>query len=92
VARIPEWHQEDGWGMDDTLARIIASAIRYFRSQHLHGSPYGLEPDEWNAILLEMKEGFQAYANSERLTPPRDSDKFPRAIALFAEYFTALWN
>jgi hypothetical protein len=78
--------------MDDTLARIIASAIQYFRSQHLQSCPYGLEPQEWDAILLEIEEGFRAYYNKEKLEPPRDSDKFPRAMSLFAEYFTALWE
>jgi hypothetical protein len=92
VARIPEWNKEDGWSMDDSLARIIASAIQYFRTQSLHGHPMSVEPQEWDAILLEIEEGFRAYANKERLEPPSDSDKFPRAMALFAEYFTALWN
>jgi hypothetical protein len=92
MARIPEWHQEDGWAMDESLARIIASAIQYFRTQSLHGHPMSVEPQEWDAILVDMEEGFRAYAINERLRHPSDGDKFPRAMELFAEYFTALWN
>jgi hypothetical protein len=79
--------------MDDTLARIIASAIQYFRTQHLHGHPESVEPQEWDAILLEMEEGFRTYSRiGARLMSPSESDKFSRAMALFAEYFPALWN
>ena len=75
-----------------SLARIIASGIHHFRSHDFNGHPEGVDPQEWAAILLTIEEGFQLYADEEGFLHPPDDDKFMRAMALFAEYFPALWD
>jgi hypothetical protein len=80
--------------MDQSLARIIASAIHHRRTQDQAGHPEGLSPGEWDAILLQIEKGFWGYVDEDGypFMSLATSEKFERAFELFAEYFTALWD
>jgi hypothetical protein len=93
-APIPEWTYSDRLEMDAALARIIASAIHHFRTQEFYSHPEDLDPDRWNAVLREIEEGFRAYVDEVGYPymSAESTAKFESAMALFAEYFPALWN
>uniref|UniRef100_A0A6H2A2Q0 Uncharacterized protein n=1 Tax=viral metagenome TaxID=1070528 RepID=A0A6H2A2Q0_9ZZZZ len=54
------WADCDVWGMDYYLVKVIHPMLRRLR-KIAHGHPCGLDtPGEWDKILDEMIEGFEA--------------------------------
>ena len=72
------------WNLDTFLARFLANAVDEFR-ENQHGHPGTLTPDEWDAILAEMVEGFRAYDDCDKERPTR-------ALELLTEWWCALWD
>ena len=95
MARIPEWHQEDGWAMDESLAHIIASAIQCSpyrpvvpRAPHVRGTT-----GVGRHLGGRRTRAFgRTPSNEEAPHLPPTATSSPGSMEPFAEYFTALWN
>jgi hypothetical protein len=94
------WHQRgtkgysyrDLWSLDNFLAVQLATVLSDFRDA-TWGYPSTFESmEEWEAVLDEMVEGFTIWAEHDTmLLADEDNAKVERALALFAEWFRALW-
>lgn len=84
----------DVYDFDGHLAQIIAGGIREFREENI-GHPMDLTPEEWDAILAEIQEGFEIYV-AEGGWPVGEGEeentrKVKRAIKLLRKWFPHLW-
>lgn len=93
------WSEWDWWSIDRHFAKMIAEVARKYRDDG-HGYPMQYDSDgkelwegaavkKWNTILTEMADGFQGYYD-EKLE--FDDPAVKRAMALFAEWFPAMWD
>lgn len=57
-----KYHNYDTWGLDHTLAIIIAPGLKQLKDTN-HGYPSGLTEDEWASIMDEMIWAFNEIAN-----------------------------
>lgn len=79
----------DLWSLDHYLAELISKSIIHLRDIG-HGYPAEFEsPEEWDAILTEISEGFAQDVFEEETF---DKEKFERALNLFGKYFHNLWD
>lgn len=80
------------WNLDNTLAQILAQSIRDFRTLQ-HGYPALFDDQkEWLAVLDEMADGFQAYADADSRGENADYDKLNRSLDLLRKWFPHLWD
>lgn len=93
------WSEYDWWSIDRHFAQMIAEVARKYRDEG-HGYPIQqsengeelaevLAIKKWNTILTEMADGFENYAK-EKLE--WDDPQVKHAMALFAEWFPAMWD
>jgi hypothetical protein len=89
----------DWVNFDEYLAWVIVGGLKMFR-HHGSGHPSQLTLEQWNDILDEMIEGFEAYLficsidavneGEEGLNKKKETSD--RALQLFVEYFPDLWD
>ena len=80
------------WNLDDTLAQVIAQGVRLLRERQV-AFPPTLTPDEWDAVLDEMAEGFEAWHQTRHVR--RNDEALPklnRSLDLLREWFPHLWD
>lgn len=85
----------DWWNFNTYLSWVIIAALTKFKEE---GSGYPSSvgsPEAWYAIIDEMIEGFEAQIE---LDFPQSDDraakkiKADNALALFAKYYSSLWD
>lgn len=89
----------DLWGIDEWLSDILPKAIREFK-KHNYGYPgYGeaKTPKQWNKILSEIANGFEAWNKIDKL--PLKSKRYRKYLAqfnkgmkLFHKWYGGLWD
>lgn len=89
MTKIPIIEDELVWNLHVTLAQILAQSVGRLREMD-HGYPVTLTTDSWRAVLDEMVDGFQQYADSGDHYP--DYDKLNRSLDLLREWFPHLWD
>lgn len=90
------YSESDTWSFDIHLAEVIVGGVRKLREREF-GYPGDLTPEEWNAILLEIEEGFQCYLddNNSFILHGFNHEKevkIERAWDLLHHWFQALWD
>lgn len=84
--------ENDLWSVNYALAKLTVEGCRYMR-KHGHGHPMELTPEEWDAILLQMQEGFQLWIDEDGWLRDDDQEaKFEHAMDLYAKWFSGLWD
>lgn len=87
----------DVYNMDSYLSKITLEMLKEFKSRE-NSYPFNMTEVDWEIILNEMIEGFEAYR--ENLSYPEDSTpelyedrrrKFNRGMAAFSAYFGNLY-
>lgn len=84
------------WSLDMAVSRLIIPALNSFIDNPL-GSPSEIEPEEWNDILVAMRDGFVAHlkiVNFDFKDGELDTltEAMDRGLGLFAEWYGALWT
>lgn len=90
---VKHWYQRanrgysvyDMWNADAYLADVIAGSA-YWIFVHGHSHPSNLSEDEWNDVLLTIRDGFTVRDDSDS---PDVSDL---AWMLFQKYFRSFWD
>lgn len=84
---------DDLWNLDHTLAKLTVIGARYLRERG-HGHPGETTPEEWDAILVRIEEGFQAWLDDAGwfTEKPEQEAKFKDAMGLYAHWFGGLWD
>lgn len=87
------WCPSDVWSMDTYISGVMGAMIRRMIGDDV-GYPAQLEPDEWTAILIEMAEGFEAWADhfSDIRNESENYKKVQRSIRLMHRHFGSLWT
>jgi len=105
------YSDRDCWAIDEFLADILPKMIRQLSKYH-GGCPIGVydkkkkgnECHQWEKILIEMAEGFEAarslndldfYEKGKAGWEKRRKklfDKFNKGMALFVKYYFGLWD
>ena len=97
------WADCDVWSIDCYISEIMPDMIDRLQSNG-HGYPMELTQEEWDKILVTMKEGFLASKRMQNLEyehepgdtvwPQYDEDKkkFDEALELFCKYYFDLWD
>jgi hypothetical protein len=84
----------DAWSLNYHLARGVVTGTGKLR-EWANGYPAELSGwDEWEAILVRMQDGFQAWLDEDGhfFDKPEQEAKFNDAMGLFAHWFGALWD
>lgn len=84
------YSEEDTWGFHYHLAPLIAGGVRRLRERQL-GHPSNITAEEWDSILDQIIEGFEAGLDPWEMTDVEVA-KFKRGGELFIEYFFNLWD
>lgn len=79
------------WNLDNTFAQILAQGVRRLREMD-HGHPVTTTPEGWHAILDEMADGFQRYADADACGVDADYELLNRSLDLLREWFPHLWD
>ena len=106
--KTPQFTDVQIWNLDRTLARYIASGLRQFLAQNLHGTPCDFsnsshrldgenseEMHEWRRLLEKMRWSFEEVAGDFEEKSLGDTEyraKVQEGIDLFAKYFLDLWD
>lgn len=90
------------WNLHYSLAKLTVEGCRNIReagnsypsefSEAPHGDGTGWA--SWEAILLQIEEGFQAWLDEDGWfhNKPEQEAKFDEAMKLYAHWFGALWD
>jgi len=95
------YSDEQCWNLSHALATLTVTGVQRMR-EWKHGYP-GEFSDEygdgggwnkWDGILKRIEEGFQAYLDEDGWfhDKPEAEAKFKDGMALYAEWFGALWD
>lgn len=104
---IKHWYQrakngysyQDVWSLDSYLDEMLPKALRELAKVN-NGYPQELESlEEWNDILEEMVQGFEAHKKISELEFDIDNpkeykeleNKFKKGMKLFVRYYGSLW-
>ena len=88
------------WNLNYTLATLTVAGVRYMRETQ-HGYPGEFSPEfggegwpKWDGILARIEGGFQAWLDEDGWfhDKPEAEAKFKDGMALYAEWFGALWD
>lgn len=89
------------WSLDYTLAKLTVVGVQNMRKWK-HGYPgefsgdmLGGGWDAWDDILRRIEDGFQAWLDEDGgwfHEKPEQEAKFKDAMALYAKWFSALWD
>lgn len=94
---------DDLWSLNHTLAKLTVVGVQNMRKWK-HGYPSEFSEPEyggnaggweaWDAILRRIEEGFQAWLDEDGhfYDKPEQEAKFKDGMALYAEWFGALWD
>lgn len=88
------FNREDVWGFNTYLAGVIAGGVREL-AEAGNGYPMRLSGQgdsglrRWQAILHEIADGFQHYADAD---PPERTPEFDRTFDLLHEWWDDLWD
>lgn len=92
------WDDRVPWSIDYYLCRIMPDIINEL-IEHQIGNPIGLTEEEWDEILIKIRDGFIAgydimEVNYDYKSPDgykKLSKKVDEGLKLFTEYFFSLW-
>lgn len=89
------------WSLNYELAKLTVAGCRYMREAG-HGYPSefsedfgdGRGWDAWEEILRKIEDGFQAWIDEDGhfFDKPEEEAKFKEGMALYGEWFGALWD
>ena len=79
----------DAWSLDHFLAMVTVRGVQKLR-EWAHGHPPELTADEWDCVLAQIEDGFQAWVDGQRDTGSRE--RFDTAMRLYCKWFGALWD
>lgn len=84
---------EECWNLDVQIARFVLPRLMHLKKVKI-GHPANLNSmDEWDEIMDKMIEAFYLLlSNSYIPKSTEDEEKIKEGLALFAEYFQALWD
>lgn len=86
------WAPQDTWNLQRHLGEVIAGSVEHLRD-NTHSYPAGTTPQEWEAILTEIAEGFRAYdAVDPNRVPQETAAKLQRSHELLARWWGDLWD
>lgn len=96
------WDDTAVWSIDTYLSKLIPELVRRLAEKNI-GFPAILHDDnitadeaeaKWNAILIEIAEGFEDYHKKqfECFMGIEDSPKLKRSFELLQEWFPNLWD
>jgi hypothetical protein len=86
-----EWNSTDMWDLGGVLADIISDGLSEFLHTSRQTGPRGMTDDEWDAVLVEMVDGFRAVR--EERDGELDDDarlRFHRAVDLLKRHLLDL--
>lgn len=78
----------DMWNAEIYLADVIAGSAEWF-FYHGNSVPNNLSEDDWNDVLLAIRDGFADFAARDDFDSPDVPDL---AWMLFQKYFRSLWD
>lgn len=86
----------DAWNLDGYLAQVIADGARWLR-ENSHGYPADLNGiEEWKAVLERIETPLRVWAEQRHDMTLDEEERWEErcreALALFGEYFFALWD
>jgi hypothetical protein len=82
----------DAWSLDYFLADETVKGVKKLR-EWAHGYPDGTSPEEWDAILAQIEDGFQAWLDSDGWFTDTDAAaRFDTATKLYGKWFSGLWD
>lgn len=91
----------DCWDIDEWFTKSILKILKQFKS-NLHGHPFDMTEEEWEAVLQEMIDCFELVDQSDDiiyLEPAEQMKLNEKVIAaknkgldLFKEHFFDLWD
>lgn len=87
------WGHADTWDFYIYLSKVISEGLKHYKSYH-RGTPAGLTPKRWNAILDQIIAGFELIAKDTdiSLLTKEERKKINRAFFLLSKYFFSLWD
>jgi len=87
-----DWNSTDMWDLGGVLSDIISDGLNEFRNTARETHPAGMTDDEWDSVLGQMIDGFQA--NRERragsVLDDESRRRLDRALDLFKRHFLDL--
>ena len=83
----------DAWSLNYHLALVTVGGVQKLR-EWANGYPSELTPEAWDDILGRIETGFQAWLDEDGwfTGKPEAEAKFKDGMALYAEWFGALWD
>lgn len=88
----------DVWDLQAYLSRVIADSVGQLRDKGV-SYPVGVTYEQWNSILSQIIEGFDACSNFDLERSLEDpayvddvEDKLDTSFDLFRRYFWDLWE
>jgi hypothetical protein len=84
------WDDSDTWGLDTTLARLIAPRLRRFKELN-NGHPCDLTETEWDEHLDAMIRAFDLTSKDSLDRTGEEDAAVKRGLRLFARWYRHLW-
>lgn len=91
------------WSLSHSLATLTVAGVKEMR-KWAHGYPAEFSEEyagegaggweKWDDILRQIEEGFQAWLDEDGWfhDKPEQEEKFKNGMALYAHWFSALWD
>ena len=85
------FNDSETWNLDWETAAFLAKRLKRFKTVN-NGYPNNLTDKEWDLILGEMIDGFEAYSRYDIFIREEETEKkIDRSLELLSKYFRDLW-
>jgi len=89
------WDDRDAWDLAGATAKFMLPRLRHFR-RHGTGHPFGVTPDEWDAILGDIIYAMRASATEagckKDVLKSIDWDRANQGYRLLGRHFRSMWD
>lgn len=88
------YSDRDAWNLNNHIGLILCGALESYQrgGANANSYPNGLEPEEWHAVVDQMREGFCIAANMDSLSSREDVAVVEQSLSLLQRHFGSLWD
>lgn len=93
------WDDSEVWSLDWSISEKMVPMLKELKENHC-GTPAQLTEEEWDTILQQMIDGFQAKLDKDDIAPSgtyleewnRLDEIQKKGLQLFIKHFDSLWD